>query len=267
MASETRHAILFGGIPDRRHLNGLEFCYRTLVDRCGFDPENIHVLCQDGSLRAEDDSPGTAHTGLLWPGDGTPYRMKVTGEGNGEAFRAVLDGLRATLRGGDLLFINTTGHGGDNGDGRGPYIVGYPYRNLYKMSQLREDLASLPPYGTLLVLMAQCFSGGFNTAVLEGSRAKHTFFAAAADQDHRSFAVGAWDSFQRNCIGAMARHDVNGAPLPSGSPMSDGRIDMRAVFDYANDPRVKDPRDTPQWAESCNHAQPLSSQETGVPLR
>ena len=46
-----RHAILFSGMSFKRHVNGLEFCYRTLVDQLGFATDAIHVLNYDGSLR------------------------------------------------------------------------------------------------------------------------------------------------------------------------------------------------------------------------
>jgi hypothetical protein len=256
----VRYAILFAGIPNRRHLNGLEFCYRTLVERYGFESENIHVLTHDNSLRADGEAP--IATQPMWPGDQTPYRMTPAGEGNRAAFRNVLNVLGETLNEDDLLFINTAGHGGNYGDGRGPYLIAFPYRDQYTMREFCDDLASLPPHGSLLVLMAQCFSGGFNRAVIEASRAKRTFIAAAAADRNRSFAVAtdkSWDSFQRNWIGAMGGRDVNGLPLPRlAAGTGGGRINVRAAFDYASDPRIKDPRDTPECASSSAAAERMT---------
>src|SRR5512140_2024330 len=133
--------------------------------------------------------------------------MHVTGEGNRQAFRGVINRLKQTLNGHDLLFVNIVGHGGNNGDGRGPYMLAHPYRDRYKMTQFSEDIASLPTHGALIVMMAQCFSGGFNEAVLEASRARSTCVVAAASETDQSFAVQgdeAWDSFQRNWVGALA---------------------------------------------------------------
>lgn len=262
-----RYAILFAGMPDRRHLNGLEFSYRTLVDRYGFESDNIHVLIHDGSLLAATDPPDMS---VLppWPGDGTPYRMRATGQGSRQAFRSALAALTGQLGEEDLLFINTAGHGGNYGDGRGPYLIAYPYWDQYTMQEFCDDLAGLPCLDALLVLMAQCFSGGFNKAVVGASPAKRTFIAAAATERSRSHATATdlnWDSFQRNWIGALARQDVNGSALRWLPAIKGrGRIDVHAAFDYANDPRVRDPRDTPEWAASSAKAERLTL-EAGLP--
>src|SRR5215470_11822998 len=94
----------------RRRLNGLEFCYRTLVDRLGFDPEAIQVLTYDGSLRTFGDPQDVELP--LWPGDATPYRLRPSGEGTRSAFQHAVRTLSAKLTEDDQVFINTTGHGG-----------------------------------------------------------------------------------------------------------------------------------------------------------
>src|ERR1700755_1104134 len=96
----------------RRNLNGLEFCYRTLTDRCGFERSNIQVLNYEGARRTTDDAPGDNRLDALWPGDSTRYRLRVTGEGSREAFRAALNTLKSRLADDDLLFVHTSGHGG-----------------------------------------------------------------------------------------------------------------------------------------------------------
>src|ERR1700744_2397740 len=95
----------------RRHLNGLEFCYRTLTDRLGFEPGNIHVLSYGGSLRTwrGAEEPFASD---VWPGDKTPYRLPVSGEGSRDGFRKVLAAVGAKLLPEDQLFINITGSGG-----------------------------------------------------------------------------------------------------------------------------------------------------------
>jgi hypothetical protein len=257
----VRYAILFAGLPDRRHLNGLEFCYRTLVDRYRFDPENVISLIRDGSLDARDDlSPVIASP--RWPGDGTPYRMRVTGEGSRQGFRHALDTLKRKLDNNDLLFINTTGHGGNYGDGRGPYLIAFPGGSHYTTSEFCEDLADLPQHHSLVVLMSQCFSGGFNTAVIRASTAERAFIAASADDRHRSFAMSGdndWDSFQRSWIGAIAGRDVDGSALPREPATDDvGRVTVRAAFDYASDHRIKEPRDTPQCTSNSEVAERIT---------
>jgi len=91
-------------------VNGLEFCYRTLVDHLGFAPDNVRVLNYDGSLRAFGDPEGEPCG--TWRVDGTSYRMVVNAEGSREAFRHELGAIGEKLTLSDQLFINTTGHGG-----------------------------------------------------------------------------------------------------------------------------------------------------------
>ena len=171
-----RYAILFSGMSFRRHVNGLEFCYRTLVD-LGFATDNIHILNYDASLRAFGDSEHTPCE--AWPGDNTAYRMVVSAAGSRAAFQLALRAIREKLTRDDQVFINTTGHGGHHGDGRGPDLITYPHGERYKRRDFCADLATLPPHRSLVVLMAQCFSGGFNHAVVDASRAASTFIASA----------------------------------------------------------------------------------------
>ena len=171
----------------RRHVNGLEFCYRILVDASGLrDREHLRVLNYDGSLRAfgdqEDGSCG------VWPGDGTAHRMHVNAQRQPcsvSDMRCVPVGEKLTPD--DQLFINTTGHGGHHGDGRGPDLLTYPHCERYRRGDFCADLATLPPHRSLVVLMAQCFSGGFNQAVIDASRAESTFIASATSETRQSF--------------------------------------------------------------------------------
>jgi hypothetical protein len=258
-----RYAILFSGMTERRNLNGLEFCYRTLVDCLGFHADNIQVLTYDGSLRTTDAplQADSAHT--VWPGDGSQHRIRVTGEGSREAFTRVVQTLKRTLTEDDLLFINTTGHGGDYGDGRGPFLVAYPRRTRYWVHDFCEDLAGLPRCRSLAVLMAQCFSGGFNHAVLEASPATQTFIASASSR--YSYAMREdlnWDSFERNWIAALAGRDVDGAMIarqPDGADK--GGMSVREAFQYAMTCRGRNPCDSPTCAAGPDTAGEMTLSE------
>jgi hypothetical protein len=251
-----RYAILFSGMSFRRHVNGLEFCYRTLVDRHGFATDNIHVLNYDASLRAYGDSEDAPCE--AWPGDGTPYRMVVNAEGSRAAFQNALRVIGEKLTPDDQLFINTTGHGGHHGDGRGPDLITYPHCARYKRRDFCADLAVLPPHRSLVVLMAQCFSGGFNQAVVDASRAASTFIAAATAETRQSFMSfddGNWDSFQRNWIAALAGHDVDGASIRANPGRAkSGPISVGEAFRYASGCPGRNPYDSPEFAASTDDA-------------
>jgi hypothetical protein len=245
-----RYAILFSGMSLRRHINGLEFCYRTLVDHLGFAADNIHVLNYDASLRACGDSEHAPCE--AWPGDNTAYRLVVNAAGSRAAFQHALHAIGEKLTADDQLFINTTGHGGHHGDGRGPDLITYPHGERYKRGDFCADLATLPPHRSLVVLMAQCFSGGFNHAVVDASRAASTFIASATSETRPSFMSfddRNWDSFQRNWIAALAGRDVDGSPIATHAGRAGSlRITVSEAFAYASTCPGRSPYDSPEHA-------------------
>jgi hypothetical protein len=262
-----RYAILFSGMSFRRHVNGLEFCYRTLVDHLGFARDNIRVLNYDGSLRAFGDPEGEPPG--VWPGDNTPYRMAVNAEGSRAAFREALNAIGAKLTAGDQLFINTTGHGGHHGHGRGPDLITYPYCERFRCREFCADLATLPPHRSLVALMSQCFSGGFNQAVIDASPAASTFIASATSetsQSFMSFADPNWDAFQRNWIAALAGRDVDGAPIEANP--GHAKITVGHAFRYASTCTGSSPYDSPEFAAIPDSAadMTLSEDTTTVPI-
>jgi hypothetical protein len=258
-----RYAILFSGMTERRSLNGLEFCYRTLIERLGFESGKVHVLNYDGSFTTADEPATEDRTQAVWPGDATQYRLRVTGEGSRKALRAVLETLKQQLTEDDLLFIHTTGHGGDYGDGRGPFLLTYPRRARYRMHDFCDDLALLPRHRSLLVLMAQCFSTGFNRAIVEASRARQTFIASASTG--YSYAMEDdlnWDAFERNWIAALGGYDVNGAAIAGGTGRRrGGRITAQEIFGYASTCPDRNPRDSPEFAARPDSAAEMTMTE------
>lgn len=228
----------------RRHVNGLELCYRVLVDRLGFETANVHVLSYDGSLRAFGDVEGVPVG--LWPGDGTPYRMVVNAEGSSTAFRHALAVIGRKLGPNDELFINTAGHGGHHGDGRGPDLLTYPNCARYRRRDFCNDLAALPLHASLVVLMAQCFSGGFNQEVISASRAASTFIASATSerqQSFMSFEDPNWDAFQRNWLTALAE---------------DPDASVYDAFEYARTCAKRNLYDSPEYAARPHTARALT---------
>jgi hypothetical protein len=247
----VRYAILFSGMSFRRHVNGMEFCYRTLVDRLGFARENIHVLSYDGSLRSSREPDEVAPL-TVWPGDQTPYRLQVTGEGTRVAFQSALQTVGSKLERDDQLFINTTGSGGNHGNCRGPDLIVYPNALRYRCRDFCADLATLPPHRSLIVLMAQCFSGGFNKPILDASQAASTFIASAADETNPSFALPDdlnWDSFQRNFITALGGYDVDGMAHSHRDNLRMSRwITVGEAFKSAVTAPIRSPYDSPVCA-------------------
>ncbi len=239
----NRYAILYAGMSNMRHLNDLEFCYRMLIDRYAFHPHNIFVYSYDGTLNTQDGPAGT------WPGDGTPYRIHVNGAGNRAGLESAFGVLKSKLREEDLLFIHTNNHG-DNDSG-GSFLCEYPSWGKYYATDCCNQLHALPRYRSLLVMMEQCNSGGFNVPVIESSTARHTSIASAAIATQSSYASpdGHWDSFARDWIAAQVGHDPYGAALAHNPDTNgNGVIEADEAFAYALS--VQNPSDTPNHQDS-----------------
>lgn len=239
----NRYAILYSGMSNKRHLNDLEFCYRMLIDRYGFDKNKIYVLTYDGTLNTQDGVQTN------WPGDNTPYRIHVNNQGNKAAFKAVFNTLKGKLKANDLLFIHTNNHGDNNGTES--FLCTYPSWGTYMASEFCADLATLPQYRSLIVMMEQCNSGGFNLPVLAASTANNSSIASAAIATQSSYvsADGNWDPFARDWIAAQAGHTAFGTALahnPDGN--GNGVIEAEEAYEYALS--VQDPRDSPNFNES-----------------
>jgi len=241
-----RHAVLFSGLSDWRHVNDLEFLYRCLVDDYGFDPEDIIVLNYDGTLgynRAPAPLPP-------WPGDNTPYRMTVRGQGTKADLEAALHELRRRLKPEDLLVLHTNNHG--YSDSKGTYICARGRPNIY-VPDLVGWIAGLPAFGSLIVMMEQCHAGAFGQPLIDASPARRTTVHCACLPGQSSALGEHFDPFARDWTAAMHLNGPGGTALTL-NPDRDGnqRITAREAFSYAD--AVKDPQDTPVYTASGRNA-------------
>jgi hypothetical protein len=254
----NRYAILYSGLTQARHLNDMEFAYRTLIDVYGFSPGNIYALNYDGTRKVWDVTLGN------WPGNNTPYTIKVTGKGTRAAFQAVFSDLSKKIQADDLLFIHTNNHGDFDPSVNQSFLcawvndVSNPAPNTdgdfdcYYANEFAADLSILPTYRALVVLMEQCNSGGFNTPILNSSTAKSTSVSSAATSSTESWssADGNWDTFAYEWIAGVNGANADGSALAS-NPEHDGIVTTQAAYNYAVS---QDTADTPQFDASTNGA-------------
>jgi hypothetical protein len=240
----NRYAVLFSGGSNPRHVNDLEFLYRTLVDVYGFPTEQIYVLNYDGTLDCWPSLPAN------WPGDGTAYRMPVHGRGTKSELEGVFNDLKTRLKSDDLLLIHTNNHGGH--DGTESYLCGYDSPGYigaddYMASDFATKLGELPQFRCLIVMMEQCHSGGFNAPILASNPADRTSVASACGELVSSWGCGDFDCFARDWIAAVNGADPYGAALAS-NPDTDGNgcISASEAFNYAD--AIHDPRDSPMFS-------------------
>jgi len=237
-----RYAILFSGLSWTFNLNSLEFCYRTLVDKYGFLPTNIYVLHFDGTLGSGMGGPVG-----VWPGDGTAFRIQITGKGTRAAFQAVLNELKGKLRIDDLLLIHTENEAGNDGQS---FLVSYDFAK-YSAADFAADLAGLPRFKSLLALMASCYSGGFRDLILANSPAKDTSVACSTSAVGFTATTndGNFSKFACDWISAQAGHDPYGAPQAfNADGDGDGVIEAEEAFSYAHS--LRSPLDLANFGES-----------------
>ncbi|MBE9580165.1 MAG: caspase family protein [Proteobacteria bacterium] len=246
-ATGNRYAILFSGMSNNRHVNDMEFLYRTLIDIYGFNAANIQVLNHNGTI----DYFGSPHPVGNWPGDNTPYRMVVNGSGTNTALANAISSLAPVLQEDDFLFIHTNNHG-DGPPRRTQSCLccyGDPNWIPYNASDFAAELAALPEFAVLMVMMEQCHSGGFMTPIINNSPAKWAHFAAACREDRGSIGGANFDPFAYDWIAAVTGQYADGSALSQAVDVNhDGRISAVEAFNYAD--AVKDPYDTPVSADS-----------------
>ncbi len=224
-----RYAILFSGMSNRRHLNDLEFLYRTLIDCYYFDTKNIYALSYDGTLNTQDGMQ------VNWPGDGTAYRIKITGAGTHAAFDTAIDDLKGRLKSQDTLLIHTNNHGGYDGTPGTANLCTYPNWAGYYANDFASKLNQLPRFRQLIVMMEQCHSGGFNAPIIAKSTADATSIASAVKETDNSWGDANWDFFARDWIAAQAGNDPYGAALAFNADTdADGKIEAEEAYGYAN---------------------------------
>jgi hypothetical protein len=241
-----RYAVLFSGDSNNRHVNDLEFLYRTLIDIYGFSAADIYVLNYNGTL----DYSGGPHPVTAWPGDATAYRMPVGYSGTKANLNAVLDDLKKKLKADDTLLIHTNNHGGYDGPGQA-FLCCQGSADYYA-ADFGAKIGTLPPFRTLMVMNEICHSGGFNAPIIANSPATYTTVAAACEEAESSWAAPPnweFDSFARDWIAAIAGHDPYGNALASNPDVNgSGRVSAREAFDYAVS--VQNPDDSPVYSQN-----------------
>jgi hypothetical protein len=172
-----------------------------------------------------------------WPGALPPdddFRMQVRDKGSIRAFRSALGEVKQKLGNGGLLFVHVEGHGSiQYGTGGGQFIETYwdgeDSGDRYFNFLMQTDLQQIAGCDSLLVLMNQCYAGGFREFVLAGSPAKRTFFAAACEDNMVSFVTPdfLWNRYSRNWIQAEQQPD------------EDGKVDAGEAYAICDKPALR----------------------------
>ncbi|MCD4706545.1 MAG: hypothetical protein K8S62_02265 [Candidatus Sabulitectum sp.] len=227
----TRYAILFSGASNGRHVNDMEFLYRTLLDVYGYDPANIFVLNHDGTLNYNTMSWETPPADGFGP-DGSAWRMTVNGAGNRTDFQSVIATLAAKIKWSDCLLIHANNHGGWNSTAGDGYLC--TQGSSFYAADFAADLATLPKFKSLLVAMEQCHAGSFMQPIMNNSPADKTVFQAAVPWNGSSAGSWPFDPWAEMWISAMAGVRGDGSALAiSPDDNLDSLISSWEAYDYA----------------------------------
>jgi hypothetical protein len=223
-AAQQRYAILWTSqISDMRHVEDLEFLWRTLVNVYGFTNSNIYVLCYDGTISAVDAPSPVGN----WVGNNTPYEMKVSYKATTANLQTVFDTLAKQLKPRDLLFIHTNNHGSSTGCCVDDSSVITP-------TQFGTMLSALPKFRDLVVTMEQCYSGAFQTPVLNKSTAVNTVFASAVPADKESAGAAQFDPWALALIDGLAGASPSDGSLSGKATTNlNGVISVKSACDWA----------------------------------
>jgi hypothetical protein len=259
------YAILYSGASMNRHVNDIEFLYRVLVNVYRIPKSHITVLSYDGTL-AYNDANWQRYTGTIgnWPGNGTAYQMKINGAGRRSDLLDAIAAVGERLGPNDNLLLHTNNHG--NTVNGGSTIISYDGDDTTE-SDLANAVGALPAFGSLMVMMEQCFSGGFIDPIIDNSPAACTSVATAVDANTSSDGGADFDPFALAWINAMNGSHTDGSALsPAPAKNADGFVTARNAFDYA---KLTDtgPDDNPQFsADSCGAAATLGSKRPFIEI-
>ena len=237
---QQRYAVLWTSqISNRRHVEDLEFLWRTLVNLYGFNASNIYVLCYDGTISATDVGAGGIGN---WYGDNTVYQMKVHASATTANLQAVFNDLAGKLKPKDLLLVHTNNHGS-------PIGLCVDSSTVITPTQFGNMLGGLPHYRSLVVTMEQCYSGAFQSSVISKSTAANTVFASAVPANKTSDGASHFDPWALALIEALMGATPAGAALPANPNASlDGLVSIESACAWA---KAHDTggNDDPQYAE------------------
>jgi hypothetical protein len=247
-----RYAIFFSGGSNCRHVNDMEFFYRTLLDIYAYNPSDIFICNYDGNInwiKAGWWEPAQDLANPInYPVDNTPFRMQVDEPGTRNGFQSIIAQLTGMMKRYDCLLIHTNNHGwygnkpgGANDEG----FISLPGSSKYWASDFVSDLSNLPQFKNLLVVMEQCSSGSFIQPIMNNSPADNTVVQTAVPAKESSAGGWYFDPWIELWISAMAGVRGDGSALAvSPDDDLDSKISAFEAYDYALG------QDNPQMDES-----------------
>lgn len=178
------------------------------------------------------------------------YRQHQLGEVAGATSSANLnrwfDEHGKKLKSGDRLIIYATAHGGKSGDKKKPSntTIRLWNRQTVDVRGLQGNLKKLPDDVTVILVMAQCFSGGFAHAIFNDTDSDSGdfdlpvcgFFATVNSRESAGCTPDineeAYDEFSSHFWAAMRGKDRLGKPIGNADYDSNGQVSFDEAYAY-----------------------------------
>jgi len=249
------YAVLISGGGDSsqnyaRYYNDIKFLYKTLIGpNYGYSPSHIKVVMSDGSQDARADQKTSTSTINSDP--------KLDGTNSVNILRATKANVTSAIRdwtpvltSADTLFIFTSGHGEKTTTNADPNTndVNLLLWGTEKISDT-ELVNALPANPKVLMMMEQCYGGGFKDEFIPSSGTTTRVLATAAKGNEASHS----NDYSYYWITAAAGQDSAATPIlvdADKNPVN-GQVSGREAHTFAFnlDPSRIAGVETPQFFE------------------
>lgn len=169
----------------------------------------------------------------------------ISGSNRINDVQTAMDVLRGQVRSGDRLLVYVTAHGGSakkDGDDHETSITCWGNRDL-NMSEVAKWMDSLPPDVSVILVMAQCYCGGFSHTIYNEGRAelglstnvRTGFFAQRHDLPAAGCRPDVDDDEEYSSYfwGAMLGQTRSGKKVSEADSDKNGKITLAEAHAYA----------------------------------
>lgn len=244
--------IISGGVDSTlnyvRYWNDCSAMYTILKDVYGYLDENIYVIMSDGRNPATDRC---CYDNIY---DSSPWDLDDDGiddveyPATRESIATVCDELSSKLTQDDFLFVFTTDHGDTTLTGVATMCL---WGDEIDAPTFASEIDKIKA-GSINIVMEQCFSGGFVSALTKKNRTIATACSSMEESWAMPYEGYVYNEFVYHWMSAVYGYTPDLVHSVSGVDCNhDGLISMKEAFDYAEKSDVQ--FETPQYASIKPH--------------
>ncbi len=246
-ASLEANVLFFQRVLDKQHLGNRS---HDIFFSDGADAEaDLQVLApQVPSQLPATDLLASLHRRGGPPGAWVEYRNhrvpQCSGPTSPDGIHAAISRIAKDAKTGDRLLVYVSAHGGEGpeDDPRNTTITCWDNQSI-SVREFENWLDELPPDLPVVLVMAQCYCGGFANTIFNDLQTRETldshprigFFAQQFDLPAAGCRpdIEHDQEFSSDFWGAMIGHSRNGDPMPNADADKDGSVSFDEAFAQA----------------------------------